>query len=436
MLDIVLLQVIKKREDYDEYYPIIRDRSLDPKIRTLVYDFGEFFKTHEEHDEIDWDLFPTWWRQVRHPNIKKDELDYYETIFEKVQKDPSEKNKKSLAKQLIETDFATVVTNKGYDTLDGKMNGSAYVEFVEDEVYKTRKVLDTFTEVPWVEADITELSQNLSYENGLKFTGMPCLDESYGSMLAGDFIILGAFTDTGKTSFAVDQFVACQLKQIVNEMNKGKWFYNRPILWFNNEGDEKKIKMYSLQSFFGCDRDRIAKNPEGAKEAFNKALGDEDLFKVVACQGWHIKQADRIIKKLNPCIVIYDMLDNFSGFEDTAGTSDQRYRVLYNHARDNAKIYDHVAIATSQCTGDAEGLERIPMSMLAGSRVAKQSTADLMIMIGRSLQSAKQNFRYIYTPKNKGETQQVSNPDRYTNQEVEFRGDIKRYIDPKRKREE
>jgi hypothetical protein len=178
----------------------------------------------------------------------------------------------------------------------------------------------------------------------------------------------------------------------------------------------------------GASKGRILNNPESANVAYAKAVGDKDRIRIVPAQGWHIKEAERVIKACNPCMVIYDMLDNFSGFE-TDGTIDQRYRALYDYARQLADIHQHVAVATSQCVGEANGVEKIEMHMLAGSRVAKQSTADLLIMLGRSLDPGKQNQRFIYTPKNKF-TSKVRTADRRTFQEVNFNGEIKRYENP------
>lgn len=407
---------------------MIKDHLVDDSAKTLIYDFGEFFKTHKKHEEIDWDLFPTWFKQVRHPNIKSDELSFYSKLFERIQQEPNKESAVSIKEQLLESEFATVVVNKGHDYIDGRLSGDKFVDSVETGLDKYYTEKEKYADVSWDNSSIIEIAEDLSYDNGLKF-GLDCLDDSCGSAHGGKWVIVGAFVDTGKTTWCADQHAANYLKQIVDPANKDKWFYQRPIIWFNNEGSAKEIKMYTVQSLFGSTYERIISNPQGAEEAFIQAVGDPDLFRVVPCQGWHIKEAERLIKKMNPAVVIYDMVDNFSGFE-TDGTIDQRYRSLYDYIRQMATKHNHLAIGTSQCVGEANGVERIEMHMLSGSRVAKQSTADLIIMVGRSLEAGKQNSRYIYTPKNKFQTQQTLGFDRYTNTEVWFRGDIKRFDNP------
>ena len=428
MIDLVLLQTIKRRNDFEEYRPMIKDHLVDENTKKLIYDFEAYFKTNPAHEEIDWDLFPTYFKQVRHPNIKSDDLTFFNTLFERVRKEPKEESKKSLKTQLLDNHLATVVVNKGHDMLDGKMTGDKFIDNLEEEIDKTKEKKNQYADVLWDNSSIIEVANNLSYDNGLKF-GLGCLDDSCGSLHPSNFIIVGAFVDTGKTTFIADQFVACMLKQIVDVENKDKWFYQRPILWFNNEGSSASIKLYCVQSFFGSPYERIVANPQGAEEAFIKEIGDPNLLRIIQCQGWHIKEVERVIKKMNPSIVIYDMLDNIGGYEDT-GTTDQRYKQLYDHARQMADKYRHSAIGTSQASGEANGLERIEMHMLYGSRTAKQGTADLMIMIGRSLEAHKYNTRYIYTPKNKLQSRKAPPQDPKTNCEVQFRGDIKRFLDP------
>lgn len=748
MLDITLLQCIKRREDYDYYRPMVRDHLIDDRTKTLLYDFKAYFDEYSGHSEINFDVFPTWWRQFRHPNIKKDELEFYEKVFKRIQESPDEESALKLRENLQDLHFATVVANKAHDTIDGKITGEQFLLAVQDELDKTMTERAKTGDVPWDTRSIVETVDSLSYEHGLKFK-LKCLDKSLGSLHAGKFGIVGAYVDcyaegtqilsdygwkdmadltyndkvaqyhpdgsisfvhpedisavyyegemhhytdslgrfdllvtpnhrmarrhknrgfenvrsydikpsknehkwlvagdavgnreltfyerfliayqadgsaersgctgarghvtvrftikkerkkerlrwildnttleyheviektrdthstfyvkvpntlpkdfswvrtsnissiyakqfvdeasywdchrqrdnlfdfrstnknvidtlqalcalggmhsnyhvikdkrsdkysdvyvlsvrthhigvsertinkeivdysgnvycvkvpsgnvvvrynnvtaisgnSGKSTFLADQYVAGMLRQIVDENNKDKWFYSRPIMWFNNEGGTGEIKMYCLQSLWGVSYDRIQKNPQKVEEAFNKITGGKDLMNIIPCQGWHIKEAERYIKMYKPAVVIYDMLDNFSGFE-SEGTVDQRFRDLYDYARQMSVKYDHTAVGTSQCTGEANGLERIEMHLLAGSRVAKQSTADYIITIGRSLEMGKQGFRYIYTPKNKLQAQQTDDFDRYTNQEVIFRGDIKRFIDPPTNNEE
>ena len=428
MIDKTLLQVVKYRQDYEKYRPMVKDHVLDDTTITLIRDFNQYFDKYPDHTVVDFGVFSNWFKQFRHPNMKKEELAFYDKVFPTIEKDAPESLSSTLKQDMQHMHYATLLANKTQDMLDGKIDG---VKLVEDVNQATEKVMEQMAmnkDVVWDTEDFAESASATSYESGLKFK-LECLDQSIGSLHPSKFLIVGAYVDTGKSTFLADQFGASMFRQIVAECNRDKWFYGRPIIWFNNEGSTRDIKMYFHQSLLNSSSDVIRNRSTEARAAYDKMDQERDLFRVVPCQGWHIREAEHIIKTYKPAIVIYDMLDNFRGFED-AERGDQRYRYLYDHARQMADQHQHVAIGTSQCVGDAEGLERIPMSYLEGSRVAKQSTADGIIMLGRSLESGKQNSRYIFTPKNKFNAQPNKAFDRMTNTEVIFDGECKRFRNP------
>lgn len=425
MIDLVLLQIVKNREDYEYYRPMVRDHLVDDTTKQLLIDFKAYFE-HYDHDSVNWDVFGTWFKQFRHPNMKSDKLAFYEKLFDRIALEPDEDLAKRLRGDLINLNFATIVSNYAQDLLDGKIDGDFFLHTVQEQIDKTIDEQRNSSDIPWDDSDLSDMVENISYDNGLKFR-LGCLDESCGSLPPSKFVVVGAYVDAGKSTFLADQFAANMAEQAATVQDK--WYSGRPVIWFNNEGSTRDIRMYCYQSLFGCSASRIMANPTGVQEAIENKLGSKDMIRVVPCQGWHIKDAERVIRDQKPCVVIYDMLDNFSGFE-TDGTIDQRYRALYDYARQMSDKHEHVAVATSQCVGEANGLERIEMHMLAGSRVAKQSTADLMINIGRSLEIGKHNTRFIYTPKNKMQSQPSQKFDRFTNTEVIFNGEVKRFLDP------
>lgn len=739
MLDITLLQVMKRREAYDYYRPMVREHVVDDKTVQIIRDLGAYFKHFDKHSEVNWDTFPTWWRQSRHPTMKAKDVEVYNKVFDRMKEQPEPESAKKLKEDLQSIHFATMLVNRAHDLIDGKYDNDKFLQFVQEELDKTLDIKAKYSDVPWDTDDLQAVVHALSYDAGLKFR-LPELDESCGSLHPGKFILGAGYVDcysddtevlsdygwkklsdlryddkvaqyhedgsisfvhpsdisatpykgemhhytdnlgrfdllvtpnhrmvvnnktkglevirshsltprktehkwlvagdavgsreltfyerfliafqadgskerdgctgerghvtvrfnlkkerkkerlrwilnntsleykevieparpentmfyvklpnslpkdfswvrtsnvssvyarefveeashwdchrqrdnlfdfrstnkqvvdtlqalcaiggvhskykvmvddrsekfndihclsvrtkhigvdertisksvvdydglvyclkvptgmvvvrrnnttaisgnSGKTTFLADQFVAGMLRQIVDEKNKDEWYYRRPIIWFNNEGSTKDIKMYVYQSLWGVPFERIVNNVQGADKAYKDFCQGDELARIVACQGWHIKEAERVIKTYRPAIVIYDMLDNFSGFEGE-GTVDQRFRDLYDFARQMAVKYEHVGVATSQCTGEANGMERIPMHLLAGSRVAKQSAADLIIMIGRSLDAGKGGLRYIHTPKNKMQSQQTKDFDRFTNKEVVFNGEIKQF---------
>lgn len=422
MNDLIILQIMKDKSNFESYRHLIKDYLVDRDTRTMLQDYQAYFEEFKDHDKVDTNVFSSWYFQFRHPNMNQDKAELHQALISKIDKEVDEVTINKFKNKLYELDFATVITNMAKDYQDGKVDGNSFRLKVEEESDRLTEKLAMSSDVPWDCGDLNEVLDDLSYESGLKFR-LKCMDRSIGSLHASKFVIVGAYVDSGKSTYLADlaSYFAKQAVEI-----KDQWYSGRYIMWFNNEGSSKEIRMYCMQSAIYGSRDRIYQDRENAQIKYEKETGD--LIKVIPCQGWHIRDIEREIKKYKPCVVIYDMLDNVQGFEG-GETSDIRYRKLYDYARQMADIHNHVAIATSQCTGEANGVEQIEMQMLTGSRVAKQSTADLMIMIGRSLERGKENHRYMYCPKNKL-TPQDPNVDRKVNTEVRFDGMRKRYLDP------
>lgn len=405
-LDITLLQVIKQRDNYDYYAPMVKGHLVDDTTMTIIKDFGVYFEQQEDKIEVDFDLFPTWFKQFRHPNFKQDKLDFFNIVFDRIQEEADSSSVKMLTKNLQETHYGTVLANMSQDLLDGKIAGDDFLIRVQDETEAHEREMTKQANVPWDTSPLEDVITHTNAEDGLPW-GLSCLNSSLGRLTQGDFVVVAAYVDSGKTSFLTSQ---------IAEMAKHS---DRPILYFNNESVAKRIRFRMMQSTLRSLPERIYKHMDTAEEKYNDLLGGPDKFRVVDCHGWHITEIERVVKRVKPALIIFDMLDNVRGFEAEAksGTVDMRLELLYQKAREIACKYCPV-IATSQLTGEANGMERPEMHMLKGSRVAKQGAADAIIMIGRSLDSSKQNARYIYTPKNK--LCKIKGADRGTNTEVIF----------------
>lgn len=422
MSDLTLLKLMQTKENYELYRHLLKDHLISSDALVMINDFEAYFNNFKDHIEVNLDVFSTWFTQFRHPNMKSDKVELYRILINKLKNEVLPDDITHIKSKLDELDFATLIGNYVRDFQDGKMKGDVLLSKIQDQcdLLSDKKSSDDL--VPWDNSPLDEVLEDLSYDSGLKFR-LQCLDERVGSIHASKFVIVGAYVDSGKSTFLADlcSYYAEQASYITD-----KWYSGRPIIWFNNEGSSKEIRMYCMQSSINGSRDKIYQEHEKALEIYNKKT--KDLIKVIQCQGWTLKEAERIIKQYRPCVVVYDMLDNFGGFEDE-GTVDLRYRKLYDYARQMADKHNHAAIATSQCIGEANGVEKIPMHMLTGSRVAKQSTADLILMIGKSLEHGKERHRYLSAPKNKL-TPRIADADRGVNQEVRFDGLRKRFLDP------
>ena len=108
------------------------------------------------------------------------------------------------------------------------------------------------------------------------------------------------------------------------------------------------------------------------------------------------------LAKEQPDLCVIDMADKIA-LTEKFNSGHERLRELYYRLRECAKKYNCALIGLSQANGDAEGKTRLSMSMLEGSRVSKQSEADLLLGIGKLDQADNPDdpARWITVMKNK-----------------------------------
>lgn len=256
--------------------------------------------------------------------------------------------------------------------------------------------------------DIYELLATTANDNRFKFNIETLSREVYG-IGRGEFMIVAAYSNVGKTAFAVS--ISCGPAGFCQQGAK--------VGYVCNEEFGRRVKLRALQAYTGMTEDEIRVDPAAAVTRF-AGIKDRIIFRDT--QGWDMNILDAYLAKEEFSVVIVDMADKVELIEKF-DQGHQRLRSLYTQLRALAKKHNVAIIAMSQATGDAEGRTRLSMSMLEGSRVAKQSEADLLFGIGKAdnPDNPDDPTRYINIMKNK-----ISG--RHTLVQCNLEGEINRYV--------
>ena len=345
MLDKTLLSILKHRDKYQKLIKVIKVTTLEPETKFLVNEFGLYFNHFTDHTKIVPETFMTWLKSFRHTDMPKDQIDFYDGILKATQDDPDKTSEDGIIYKLTELEFSTELANKIADYQTG------------DDIYsETNTLIKTFkaglTKANDLDYDSLTIDDVFEYEKdapGYHFR-LKCLQNSIGKLKHGTFGIVSARPDTGKTSFLADQ-LTYMAPQIQND---------RPIVWFNNESTRVKILGTCYRAALNLPMQKILElGKETVGQAYEQKVNGRDRILVFDIHGKNVNYLERIIEHYNPAIVVYDMLDNVNGFERQAkgGTVDTRYHHLYQWAREQTVINDHVAMATSQLNGQAQGVK-------------------------------------------------------------------------------
>lgn len=413
-LDITVLRLLKYRERYDRLSRSVPKGALAPLTAELLGDFGVFFREFADAKRIEHGPFLTWYRGFRHPNMKDESFVLYKAVIEKAMEDVSPELEAGLMERLVAADTAARVT-----TLLEKWNSGEEVDLYAElrrNIEHFESQVDRKVKNPQVLDPIEDLLKAEENDTGLHWR-LPCLNRHIKPLRGGDFVVVAARPDKGKTTFCASEltFMAPQ----VDQLYPGE---NRSILWFNNEGPGKKIITRNFQAALGATTEElVALSNTPADPAWNvkhgrdyktavrqkyaEALGGRPgVLRVFDIHDMWNHEVEDLMKLHKPALVLFDMVDNikFGGDTNNNGQrTDQLLEAMYQWARLMGVKYDCAVMATSQVSADGDGQSYPTLGQLKDSKTGKQGAADVIITIGALNDPVLENSRYIGTTKNK-----------------------------------
>ena len=214
--------------------------------------------------------------------------------------------------------------------------------------------------------------------------GVPTLEEHLPGMNRGDFGIIFARPEVGKTSFC-SHLVAQYLAQ------------GKKVHYWANEELAKKVKLRITTAFFGVDKYTLVENKHDYKETYDSVIGSNLV--VIDSVGTDITELGSFTALNKPDVILIDQLDKVKINSDF-GRGDERLKELYVSGRELAKRNDCLVWAVSQANYEAHQREIIDFSMMDNSRTGKAGEADVILGIGKGL-GVEDNTRFLTISKNK-----------------------------------
>lgn len=394
-LDITILKLLRTRDKFDKLYRAIPQHVLDDGTKVILGDFKKYY-TEFEVDSIEQEPFWTWFKNFAHPKLSDERKVYFQAVLAKVHEPLDERLEAGLHERLVAADTASKLTDllERYGTGEEVDLGPALRQVIEQYELDTNRKVKT----PFVEVDIDAELEAVDNDVGFHWR-QPEINESMRPLLAGDFGIIAARPDVGKTTMLTDAvtFFAPQ----VDKLYPGE---DRHILWFNNEGPGRRIVTRTYQSALNATySDLVDRSKKGTiRQDYIDALGGRNCLKIMDVHDYWNHDIEDIIRLYPPALIIFDMVDNikFGGLANNNGQrTDQLLEAMYQWARVLAVKHDCVVLATSQISAEGAELAFPLQHMLKDSKTGKQGAADFIMTIG--YQSATPDNRYLGLNKNK-----------------------------------
>lgn len=400
--------IINNKDIYNKYYKYI---SIDNKELKEILLTLEYLYTSSEKQPTFEDLHVAY--LARHPGLSKDERATVDMMFsaiadsqasqEQIVSLLSSLRRKQQLNELALLAYDCATTGKGWEKVLTQVNDLEREPEIEPE------------QIPFVTDDLEELYVSQVKEPGLRWR-LPSLNHALGSLRAGDFGVVFARPEVGKTTF-----LASEVTFMAEQCQGGE-----NILWANNEEQGGKVKLRIYQAALGIPLERLISDRATAQREYLrlthgavKLLDEANLTK---------PQIERACHQLKPRLVLIDQIDKVKGFD--SDRDDLKLGAIYQWARELAKTMKCPVIGICQADGTAEGQKWLHMGHMANAKTAKQAEADWILGIGRTNDVGFEYVRHFNISKNKLIGDEDSRPEmRHGRWDVLIKPEIARYGD-------
>lgn len=391
ILETALLKTMSLKCNFDIYSNSVDKKRLLPSTSLLLTDYEKYFKMFPEHRAVDFGQFITQFTQNWHnKDLDQMDIDYYiESVFPEITSDSDVDVEHCLLGLMNKQTAERLI-----DISTNQFNIESLRSVLDEHEQKQQLILldhdaDAITSEN-VDLDSLDKTQGIPYF-------LPSLQSSLGGLIPGQFVVVSADSNIGKSAFVVSQAVHA-FKHFANHPERG------PILYFNSEGTPGDIFGRFWSNFY---KDKI---PEGMEEVvlrreeiraeFNKR-DDHNKFRVFQIGFNSVSYIRSKIQKYKPSLVIIDMLDILASVEDPI-----TLKKLYDNIRLLA-LESCPIVGTTQSgnttwfdkeTGKEKSKKFLTDKDVLGCK-AKAASAETVITIGKDDNNPV--LRYISTPKKK-----------------------------------
>lgn len=387
-----MLRVLAERPHYNELKKLADNEKVSDDVKDCVKIFGAYFYKNPSVSRIGYTDLVKWMEVSMKMDTEEDKNKHTlrcMLIHQVFSEDLTDEMIDDTRTQLIElcqnAELAEIVT-----LFDDGMLQEPLGEVLEELNIKYSN-LQRRTHLTPIRKDIETILREQDDDNGLTLP-LDGLNKTVAPQKEGDFLTIGAQNNTGKTALAV-QIAVNYAKQLPPDAK---------ILYLNNEGIGDHIILRTRQVALDLGKYALEEAFKGGipvEEKYKEAInGDSFKIEVIDVHGINVSQVQALLRLHKPAVVIYDMLDAVNGFGG-GGMDVDRYKQLYAWARSQCANpeYRHIGVALTQVSHDGHEHEFVPKHALEGSKVAKQSQTDVLIMVG--MKEEKPQIRYIWTPR-------------------------------------
>ena len=361
------------------------------ETNTILDGMDKYYKTFPSVTDFAWDSFSAFLIADQSKRLTDDSIVKLRMMLSKAKSFVPHHAHEEVVKTLIELDYLALIMEE----CEKVKEGSSDLEHVHILATNALKDVERYIEKDelFVSADLSAIADRIT-SSGYEWR-LDALNRSLGPLRIGNFVIVAARVEVGKTTF-----LASEVSYLAQQLPK-----DRPVVWVNNEEESSVVFFRIVQAALGIESKVIIADSKKAMVDYAALMGgNKDKIRVTKDMN-NVRDLETLFREVNPGLIIFDQLDKVDGFKSDE-REDLKLGKIYKWARELARSYGPV-IAASQLSASAVEMKDPPfigLDALRGSKTDKPGEADVVITIGKYKEPKspeEEMIRTINVPKNK-----------------------------------
>ena len=327
------------------------------------------------------------------PSLTTAQKTSYSDLFLKIKKEGT--LGKDIASDVLSKLFRQVIgediANIGFEYVNGDLSS---LEPIRNLIEQYNDDFLPILNIDWEDLSVENILAKNAMETQWKFN-IPSLARKVKGINAGHLIMVGARSNTGKTSFHASLCASAN----------GFAHQGAKCVVLCNEESSHRISGRYLSA---CSSIKIEDAHKHKTIIWDRWKNIVDKIKIVDAVGKDMSWAETVCRSYNPDILVIDIGDKFARMSGYARV-DEAIKANAIHAREIAKRYNCAVFYMSQLSAEAEGRIQLNQSMMENSKTGKASEADLMLLLAKNPEATTTNgevvaddgLRHVVLAKNK-----------------------------------
>jgi replicative DNA helicase len=387
----VLYLCSQSKENLSKYRRYIKPHVVVKETNTILDGMEKYYRTFPSVTEFAWDSFTAFLIADQSKRLTDDSIVKLRMMLTKAKTFVPHHAHEEVVKTLIELDYLALIMEE----CEKVKEGSSDLEHVHIIATNALKDVERYIEKDelFVSADLSVIADRIT-SSGYEWR-LDALNRSLGPLRTGNFVIVAARVEVGKTTF-----LASEVSYLAQQLPK-----DRPVVWVNNEEESSVVFFRIVQAALGQESKVLIADSKAAMVSYTTLMGgDKDKIRVTKDMN-NVRDLETLFREVNPGLIVFDQLDKVDGFKSDE-REDLKLGKIYKWARELARSYGPV-IAASQLSASAVEMKDPPfigLDALRGSKTDKPGEADVVITIGKYKEPKspeEEMIRTINVPKNK-----------------------------------